>query len=74
MTDTVAVPMKTRDVNEMKERRDLFKQVAITVLSSRTALAVTADANGPKVSDHFIETVTLLTNGIIDAATKFGEK
>lgn len=74
MTDTVAAPMKTRDVNEMKERRDLFKQVALTVLASRTALAVTADANGPKVSDQFLETVTLLTNGIIDAASKFGEK
>jgi hypothetical protein len=74
MTDTVAAPTKTRDVNEMKERRDLFKQVALTVLASRTALAVTADANGPKVSDQFLETVTLLTNGIIDAASKFGEK
>jgi hypothetical protein len=74
MTDTVAVSMKTRDVNEMKERRDLFKQVALTVLSSRTALAVTADANGPVVSKQFLETVTLLTNGILDEATKFGEK
>lgn len=74
MTDTVVASTKPRDVNEMKERRDLFKQVALNVLSSRPALAVTADASGPVVSKQFIDTVTLLTDGIIDAATKFGEK
>lgn len=68
------VPLKVRDVHEVKERRELFKQVAIATISSRPSLTVTADADGPKVSDHFIETVSLITEGILTEATKFGEK
>lgn len=74
MTESKAASTKPRDMNEMTERRNLFKQVAVATLSSRTALVVTADANGPKVSEHFLETVRIITDGIIEAATKFGEK
>lgn len=74
MTESTVAPKRTRDINEMRERKDLFKQVALTLLSSRTALAMTADANGPKVSDSFVETATTITEGILEASTKFGEK
>jgi hypothetical protein len=75
MTDKTAVAsLKTRDVTEMKDRRDLFKQVAVATLSSRPALVVASDADGPKVSEHFIKTVSIITDGIIEAAHKFGEK
>ena len=68
------IPLKARDVHEVKERRELFKQVAIATITSRPSLVATADANGPKVSAQFLETVSLITEGILTEATKFGEK
>lgn len=74
MTEKSTSLVKPRDRNEVKERRELFKQVAVAILSSRPALPFTQDAHGTKVSDHFVESVAIITEGILNAATNFGEK
>lgn len=74
MTEKNTPSVTPRDINEIRERRELFKQVAVATIMSRQSLAVTADANGPKISRQFVDTVSLITEGILTAAQTFGEK
>lgn len=63
----------TKSVKDIQERTELFKQVAIAVLSSRHALAIKGSTDGAIVSSDFLFDVALLTEGILNAAKKFGE-
>lgn len=61
----------TKSVSDIQERVELYKQVAIAVLSSRQALALTSSAE--IVAPDFVSEVTLLTEGILKASKQFGD-
>lgn len=63
----------TRDVKERAERTELFKQVAIAILQSRPALVLKGSTEGTILAPQFVEEVSLITEGILKAATTFGE-
>ena len=55
-------------------RRNVFTQVALAIVSSRPALVLTGSANGAAVTKEFVETVSLISEGIIKASKEFGDK
>lgn len=63
-----------RDVKECTNRSELFKQVAVAVLTSRPAVVLVGTADGTQLAQQFVEEVSLITDGILDAAKTFGEK
>ena len=63
-----------RSSEEASIRRSVFTQVALVTMSARPALVVTGGVDGPKVSEHFVETVSLIVEGILSACTEFGDK
>lgn len=65
---------KTRTTKEKAEREELFKTVAIAVLTSHPASALRGSADGTKVSEQFVDTVSLLTESVLEQAKTFGEK
>lgn len=65
--------VKLKSVSDIKERVELFKQVAIAVLSSRQALVITGSAEGKVVASEFVSEVALITEGILNASKQFGE-
>lgn len=63
----------TRDIKERAERTELFKQVAVAVLSSRPALVLKGSTDGTILAPQFVEEVSLITEGILKASITFGE-
>lgn len=63
----------TRDIKERAERTELFKQVAVAVLSSRPALVLKGSTDGTILAPQFVEEVSLITEGILKEAKTFGE-
>ena len=66
-------PPVTRDIKERAERIELFKQVALAVLSSRPALVFKGSVDGTILAPQFVEEVSLITEGILKSAKTFGE-
>lgn len=58
----------------VQERTELFKQVAVAVLSSRPAVVLKGVPEGKKLSQQFVEEVALITESILAEAKTFGEK
>jgi hypothetical protein len=63
----------TRDAKERIERTELFKQVALAVLSSRPALVLTGSVEGKILTPQFVEEVSLIAEGILKTSKTFGE-
>lgn len=70
--DNKELPL-VRDVKERAERIELFKQVALAVINTRPAVVLTGSTDGKILSPQFVEEVALITEGILKAATTFGE-
>ena len=55
-------------------RRNVFTQVALAIVSSRPFLPVKGSAEGTVITKEFVETVSLISEGIIKASKEFGDK
>ena len=65
---------KTRTTKEKEEREEVFKTVAIAVMTSRAASVLSGSADGEKVSEQFVDTVRLIAEKVLEQAKNFGEK
>lgn len=65
---------KPKNAKDRITRTELFKQVAVAVLASRPAVVLKGAADGAVLSPQFVDEVSLITDGILNAATTFGEK
>lgn len=75
MTRKRNTPARVKSSQEKAERAELFKKVAVATLTTRQILPFKATANNsPVLSDLFVETVSVLTEGILEASKTFGDK
>ena len=75
MTRKRNAPARVKSSQEKADRAELFKKVAIATLTTRQLLPLKATASSTNVlSDLFVETVSVLTEGILEASKTFGDK
>lgn len=58
----------------VKERSELFIQVAVALLSSRPLSVIDGSKDGAILSEYFVKEVALITESILTQAKTFGEK